>query len=130
MRVLKTKWFTRFAKKNGILDKQLSDAVNEVERGIVDADLGGGLVKKRVARHGGGKSGGYRTIIVYSRGEKAFFIFGFAKNERDNIDDKDVAELRDAAREYAKLTDTQITAAVVMGQLTEIKEHGKRSEEI
>ena len=124
MRVLKTKWFTRFANKHGISDHKLSDAIKEVEDGIIDADLGGGLVKKRIARDGKGKSGGYRTLIAYQRREKAFFIYGFAKNEMDNIDPKDLAMLKDAAKQYAALDDTNITAAVVIGQLEEIK-HGE-----
>lgn len=120
MRILKTKWFTRFAKKNAITDQKLKHAIEEVEKGILDADLGGGLVKKRVPRSGGGKSGGYRTIIAYRRGERAFFIFGFAKNEIDNIDDKDLAELRDAARQYDRLTEEEIDCAVADGKLKEL----------
>jgi hypothetical protein len=120
VRILKTKWFTRFAKRNAIDDHRLREAIEEVEGGIVDADLGGGLIKKRVPRCGGGKSGGYRTIIAYRRGARAFFIFGFAKSEMDNIDDKDLAELRDAARQYDRLTEEEINCAVADGKLKEL----------
>ena len=120
MQALKTKWFMRFAKNNDIPDRRLRDAVEEVARGIIDADLGGGLVKKRIARDAAGKSGGYRTIIAYRKGGKAFFIFGFPKNEMDNIDGKDLAALKDAARQYEMLTEEQISRAVAAGRLKEI----------
>ena len=126
MRILKTKWFTQFATKHSISDQKLKVAIEEVESGIVDADLGGGLVKKRIAREGGGKSGGYRTIIAYRQRATAFFIFGFPKNQRDNINDKELAILRDAARQYAKLTDSEITSAVLLGQFTEIDLNAKK----
>ena len=126
MRILKTKWFAHFAIKNRIPDQRLKTAIEEVESGIMDADLGGGLIKKRIAREGEGKSGGYRTIIAYRRQATAFFIFGFTKNRRDNIDDKELAILRDAARQYAKLTDSEITAAVLVGQFTEIDLNDKK----
>lgn len=128
MWVFKTKWFTRFAAKNGISDRKLKEAIDEVERGIIDADLGGGLVKKRIAREGEGKSGGYRTIIAYHRkgrgvnqGANAFFIYGFPKNELGNISEKDLAVLKDASKQYGALDDTQINAAVVIGKLDEVK---------
>lgn len=85
MRVLKTKSFARFARKEGLKDRALSDAIADIEQGLVHADLGGGLIKQRVSRDGGGKSGGYRTLIVYRFGKRAVFLFGFAKNDRANI---------------------------------------------
>jgi len=121
VRILKTKWFARFARKYGITDDLLYVAVDEVERGIIDADLGGGVIKKRVARPGGGKRGGYRTLLAYKEAHAAFFMYGFAKNEMNNIAAGDLATLRDAAKQYGQLGDTQITAAVVIGQLEEVK---------
>jgi hypothetical protein len=67
MRVFKTRWFARFAKREDISDDRLADAIARTERGLIDADLGGGLIKQRVARPGKGKSGGYRTLIAYRR---------------------------------------------------------------
>jgi hypothetical protein len=73
MRVFRTRWFTRYARQERIADKSLRDAIARAERGLIDADLGGGLIKQRVARQGQGRSGGYRTIIAYRAGSSAFF---------------------------------------------------------
>jgi hypothetical protein len=74
VRIFKTKWFARFARKEDISDKKLADAVKEAEKGLHDGDLGGNVIKKRVARAGKGKSGGYRTIIVYRARSRAVFV--------------------------------------------------------
>ncbi len=87
MRVLKNPWFARFARKEKISDSALCEAVARAEKGLIDADLGGGVLKQRVARLGSGKSGGYRTLILYRSGERAVFAFGFAKSGMDNIDE-------------------------------------------
>ena len=121
MRILKTKWFTHFAIKNRIPDHRLKTAIEEVESGIIDADLGGGLIKKRIAREGEGKSGGYRTIIAYRRRETAAFIFGFSKNKMDNIDAKDLAALREIASELEAMTEIQIRQLIDQGRLKEIR---------
>ncbi len=81
MRVFKNKPFARFARKAGLTDSALMKAVAEAERGLVDAVLGGGVIKQRVAREGGGKSGGFPTIILFRLGEMAFFVHGFAKSD-------------------------------------------------
>ena len=86
MRVFKTKPFTRFALREGISDAALCDAVTRAESGLVDADLGRGVIKQRLARPGQGKSGGFRSLILFRRGARAFFVCGFAKNTQDNID--------------------------------------------
>jgi len=88
MRIFKTKWFQKWAKKEKVSQKALQRAIEEMERGLVDADLGGHVYKKRVAIQGRGKSGGVRTLIAYQVKDKAFFIYGFAKNKRANISDK------------------------------------------
>ena len=83
MRLLKLKAFARFQRREGIADKTLSKTIRSAEAGLIDADLGGGLIKQRVARPGQGKRGGFRTIVAYRRGIRAVFLFGFAKmNER------------------------------------------------
>lgn len=79
MRVFKNAWFERFARKQKIADLALFDAVRRAENGQIDADLGGGVIKQRVSRPGQGKSGGYRTTILYRQKQRAFFVFGFAK---------------------------------------------------
>ena len=85
-RVLKTRWFERFARKQKIRDTVLTDAVARAEKGQVDANLGSGVIKQRIARQGHGKSGGYRTIIFFRRRERAVFAYGFAKSDRENVD--------------------------------------------
>jgi len=86
VRTFKTKWLARFARRERIADKSLREAIERAERGLIDADLGGGLIKQRVARQGQGRSGGYRTIIAYRAKERAVFFYGFAKNDRENIE--------------------------------------------
>ena len=97
MRVFKTKWFVRYARRERIGDQSLCGAIERAERGIVDADLGGGVIKQRVGRAGQGRSGGYRALIAYRSGDRSVFLYGFAKNERDNIKDDELATLREIA---------------------------------
>jgi len=85
VRLLKDPEFAHWARKERLTDRMLQNAADEIERGLVDARLGGFLLKKRVARPGGGKRGGYRTIVAYRQGVGLVFPFGFAKNETDNI---------------------------------------------
>jgi hypothetical protein len=85
MRVFKTGPFARFAKHEGIADQELCEAVRRAEKGSIDADLGGGVIKQRLARQGQGRSGGWRSIVLFRRGDRAFFVYGFAKSDRDNI---------------------------------------------
>src|SRR5271163_3794907 len=94
MRVFKNKSFVRFARKARITDAALCAAIADASRGLIDADLGGGVVKQRIARKGGGKSGGFRTIILFRLRERAFFVHGFAKNEKDNIRDDELAAFK------------------------------------
>ncbi len=84
VQIFATKWFAKFARREGISDATLREVIERAERGSVDADLGGGLIKQRVARKGKGRSGGYRTIIAYRRARRAVFLFGFAKSTREN----------------------------------------------
>jgi len=91
-----------------------------METGLVDAALGGGLVKQRIARAGQGKSGGFRTVIAYRRGDRAIFLLGFAKNERDNVDDDELAELKGLARSFLALRGDQIEALVADDELMEV----------
>jgi len=85
MRVFKTKPFARFADHEGIHDDALCEAIQRADRGLVDADLGSGVIKQRIARKGQGKSGGFRSIVLFRQGERSFFVYGFAKKDRDNI---------------------------------------------
>jgi hypothetical protein len=120
-RVFKTKWFHRFARKQRIADAALLEAVARAEKGQIDADLGGGVIKQRVARPGQGKSGGYRTIILFRQGERAVFMYGFAKSERENIRDDEEKEFKEAAKHVLALTEKQIAALVREGDFVEVK---------
>lgn len=98
----------------------MKEAVERAENGLVDADLGGGVVKQRVAREGSGKSGGYRTLILYRQGDRAVFAFGFAKSAQANISKADLAILRDAATEAFRWSDDELDRLVSSGALVEI----------
>ena len=122
-RVFKTRWFQRFARKEKIRDAVLLDAVARAEKGQVDADLGGGVIKQRIARPGQGKSGGYRTIIFFRRGERAVFVYGFAKSDEANIDADEEKEFKEAARHVLRLTEKQIEELIKEGDFVEVRGH-------
>lgn len=124
MRVFKNAWFERFARKQRIPDKALLEAIERAEKGQIDADLGGGVLKQRVARQGQGKSGGFRTIILYRTEERAFFVYGFAKSDRDNIDKDEEAQFKKAASHVLDLTEKQLSELLSMGQFSEVNEDG------
>jgi len=109
VRIFKNIWFTRFADKEGITDGELKEAVNRLEAGQSDADLGGGVFKVRVARSGEGKSGSYRVILFFKREERTFFVYGFAKSDRGNIDEKELRIFKKRAKTTLSLTDDQIS---------------------
>ncbi len=127
MRVFKTKWFARFAKQETISDGSLWDAIERAGRGLIDADLGGGLIKQRVARRGQGRSGGYRVIVAYRARNRAVFFYGFAKSERENIDSKQLATARKFAAKWLAADSASINLAVEEGELTEV-ENDKETE--
>ena len=120
MQVFKNKAFIRFALKAGIGDAVLCEAIWDAKRGLIDADLGGGVIKQRIARPGQGKSGGFRTLIVYRSGGAAFFVHGFAKNEKDNIGKDELAALKRLASEFLAYDDKAIARAILFGTLVEV----------
>jgi hypothetical protein len=120
LRVWKTKAFARFARKAELNDEDLCRAVSEVEHGLIDADLGGGVIKQRIARRGQGKSGGFRVAILYRRGARAFFVHGFAKSERANISEDELAALKELATEMLAYDEGEIAKAVASGPLIEV----------
>jgi hypothetical protein len=121
VRVFMAKPFARFARRERIADSALLEAVERAEMGLVDADLGGGVIKQRVARPGKGRSGGYRTFIAFRSETRAVFVFGFAKSERDNIDDKQLATLKRAAALWLEASDVKIALEMSAGSLQEIE---------
>jgi hypothetical protein len=90
-----TKSFRRFQRKERIADAALCGAVRRAASGLVDADLGGGLIKQRVSRPGEGRRGGFRTVIAYRVGDRAVFLFGFAKKDQANLSRDDERDLKD-----------------------------------
>lgn len=125
MRVFKNKWFNRWAREEGITDAALGDAAAEVLAGRVEADLGGYLFKKRLAREGQGKSGGYRTIIGYRKAGtgRVIFLYAFAKNVKGNISAKEEAALSLAAETFLMATDQQVEELLVNGFVWEVLNH-------
>ena len=119
-RVLKTRYFARWMRKTGLTDQMLCAAVIEMANGLIDADLGGGVVKKRVALPGHGKRGSTRTLVATNKGNRWFFVFGFEKNDRANISDDELEGLKELAAELLNRTPHQLDAAVEDGALQEI----------
>lgn len=120
MGVYKLKSFARFQRRERIGDQALCKEMARAEKGLIDADLGGGLIKQRVARSGQGRSGGFRVIIAYRSLWRSVFLIGFAKSEKDNIEDDELDELKRFGRELLSADDMTIGAMVDRGDLTEI----------
>jgi len=127
VRVFKIRWFVRFARSERIDDESLSEAIRRAARGLIDADLGGGLIKQRVARRGRGRSGGYRMIVAYRVKERAVFLYGFAKNERENIEPDELEDLRLVARGWLEATSERIETALKDGAIQEVQ-HDQESD--
>ena len=120
MRIFKTKWFARFARKERIADEALCEAVSRAERGLVDADLGGGVIKQRVARPRQGRSGGYRVLIAFQAKARAVFLFGFAKSAKANVDDDELLTVRDIARGWLEADSRALALALADGIIQEV----------
>ena len=120
MRILMTKWFRRFARKEHLADEMLLDAVRRAERGQIDADLGGGVIKQRVARRGQGRSGGYRTLLLYRSRSRAIFAFGFAKSRKADLEPDELEAYRELAKAYLAQAERAIDKYVADGILTEL----------
>jgi hypothetical protein len=120
VRVFKTKWFVRYARRERIEDQGLHDAIERAERGLVDADLGGGIIKQRIARTGQGRSSGYRLLIAYRSGDRAVFLYGFAKNERDNIGDNELETAREIGAGWLEVGIERLEQAIKEGILQEV----------
>lgn len=124
MRIFKNRTFSKWAVREGVSDNTLLAAINEMERGLIDADLGGHVVKKRVATGGKGKSGGTRTLLAYRHGDRAFFVYGFAKNVRANISDKELKALKLYASIVLNYSQSELNQAVDSGALIEVERNG------
>lgn len=120
MRIFKTKLFARFARGQRIADKDLRSAIERAGRGLIDADLGGGVIKQRVARPGQGRSGGFRVLAAFRSEDRAVFIYGFAKNEVENIDAKQLRTLREIATAWLSASIEHIETEIANGRLQEV----------
>lgn len=121
MDTYKTKAFARWAGKEKLRDATLCDAVREVVDGLDDGDLGGGLVKKRVAADGRGKRGSYRTLIAFRSNDRAVFLYGFGKSERANIDVKEKKALKLLAKQYLQFERKELRIAIKKGELIKVE---------
>jgi len=122
VRILKTKLLARFTRRERISDACLAEAIRRAERGVIDADLGAGLIKQRVGRAGQGRSGGYRMVVAYRAGKRAVFLYGFAKSERQNIGPDELLSLREIAAGWLTADDLLIDRAIAAAALQEIND--------
>jgi len=123
--VYKTKEFSKFARKADLGSAELLEAAKAVASGQWDADLGGGVFKQRIAREGGGKSGGFRTIILFKVGGHSFFVHGFAKNEKANITPKELKVLKKLAASFLGLDAEALKKVSAAGEIAEVRNDGE-----
>ena len=121
MRTFKTRWFHRWAIREEIEDSQLLRIAQELAGGLVGANLGGHVYKKRLALNGIGKRGGARVLVLFRHGGHAFLAYGFAKRERDNVGHRELAALRRLADELLNYDDEALMKAVDAGELVEVR---------
>jgi hypothetical protein len=121
VKIFKHRLFHNWAKSEELADDILWLAINEIEKGLYEANLGGGLYKKRIAISGKGKRSGYRTLVAYKKGEKAFFIYGFSKNTQSNITESELKIYRRLAKDILEMDSTMIKKMVSNGKLVEVK---------
>jgi hypothetical protein len=124
-RAFKTKTFSKWMRKTDLKDQDLFVAVTEMEAGLIDADLGGNVYKKRIALPGIGKRAGARTLVAGKFSRKWFFLFGFIKNEKDNINNDELVHLQGTANRLLGLTDQDIEEAILAGELKELINNAK-----
>ncbi len=120
MRIFKNRWFVRFARREGIEDENLCEAIDRAEKGLIDADLGGGVIKQRIARPNEGKSGGFRSIVLFRSGEKAFFVYGFPKSARGNVRKDELHGFKELAGAMFEYDASALAQAVKAGALSEV----------
>ena len=129
MSVYKTKEFSKFARKADLGSAELLEAARAVASGQWDADLGGGVFLRRIAREGGGKSGGFRTIVLFKVGGHSFFVHGFAKNEKANITPKELKALKKLATTFLGLDAGALETANTAGEIAEVTNIGENGKQ-
>lgn len=120
LHTFKTKSFARYASREGIPDAALCDAARRAGGGQIDADLGGGVIKQRIARKGKGRSGGFRVIVLFRRGYRSFFVYGFAKSGRENLRRDELKAFRLLADGMLGMDEAGVEAALSNGTITEV----------
>ncbi|HBX37869.1 MAG TPA: hypothetical protein DEG76_11510 [Pseudohongiella sp.] len=125
--VFKTRSFARSMKKSELSDADLWSAVEEMDQGLIDADLGGDIFKKRVALPGRGKRGGVRTIVATKMAGRWFFLYGFKKNERSNIDKDELKALQEVAKDLLGFDDRQLDIALAAGEILEVSDDSDKA---
>jgi hypothetical protein len=120
VKVFKTKEFVGFARREKIPDARLCEAVNRAVRGLIDADLGRGLIKQRIARPGQGRSGGYRALMAFRSGHRVVFVYGFAKSERDNIGSDELEFWWRVSTAFLRMDDVRLVLMIDQRELKEV----------
>jgi hypothetical protein len=120
VRIFQTRWFAKFTRKEKIEVVRLQEAIERAEQGKIDADLGGHIIKQRVARRGEGRSGGYRTLIAFRTPSRSIFLYGFAKNEKENISEEEMDDLKKLTRRLLNYNDSELEQAMAATELIEV----------
>jgi hypothetical protein len=118
-------WFVRFMKKAELENRDLLTSIERADKGLVDADLGLGVIKQRIARSGEGRSGGYRAVIAYEPGKRAVFLYCFAKNDRSNLKPDELDAFRELAKAILGFNAAEMRKAVGDGRFTEIEDENE-----
>jgi len=126
-RVFVTRTFARWMSKAGLTEAAIQRAVLEMLQGLIDADLGGNLVKKRVALPGHGKRGGARTIVARRSADHWFFLYGFNKNERGDLARDELRALREVGNQLLELDDQQLAIALGAGEIMELSDENQKA---
>ena len=126
MRIFTNRWFMKFARRQEISAAALRAAVDAANLGLIDADLGSGVIKQRIARDGEGKSGGYRALIFFQPNELAVFVFGFAKSEKAALDASELRVYKQAAKIVLALSPDQLDAEVQAERLFEVQSDAQK----
>lgn len=121
MKIIKTKLFAKWANKNDVSDKSLWDAALEIADELYEANYGGGVIKKRVANKGRGKSASVRTIVAFKKGHNCFFVFGFEKNAKSNISQNEEKAIKIVAKALFAYTENELDKLIKAGSLIEVK---------
>lgn len=121
MKIIKTKLFAKWAVKNQISDASLSTAAKEIAIEIYEANYGGGVIKKRIANKGRGKSGSTRTIVAFKKEKNCFFIFGFEKTDKSNISSNEEKSFKIIAKSLLTYSDLELNKLIKEGALVEVE---------